>query len=259
MDVMVSVEKLTGSVKAFSLGMPDSGNNLVFNPELALAPGSWGYAILNIELLKKGNNTPYPGPDLNELSKKFGKITYANQEQIAPGTRIYVIKASGNKLKIMIYVTNLSGRLALRKTKIDLEKFNYAGNKPLLSQDEQLMASQQDSIVNLTWHVERPGSLCSVILEKSMDGIHYDALQEYPMETQSMNEAKSTDFNYSDQPGSNIVHYRLKWIMKNGWVSFSPELKINALESDNNYTPNPWAMAILDFITCRQNACLAHI
>ncbi len=130
-----------------------------------------------------------------------------------------------------------------------------AGINPLPVKLLTFDAIKQTKKVLLQWITDNEINTDKYIVERSTDGINYQAIGTVT----AFNSNNKNNYSFTDlQPLPGIIFYRLKLIDKNGSFLYSPVRKINFNNAGDDITvyPNPVVDAVV-FIASSANASLA--
>ncbi|MFL5728773.1 MAG: T9SS type A sorting domain-containing protein [Cytophagaceae bacterium] len=97
-------------------------------------------------------------------------------------------------------------------------------------------AKEESGVIALSWTAAQEINLEGYQIERSGDGIHFDALGSQP----SFNSANTISYSYTDlQPLQTLSYYRLKILDKDQSASYSSIIQAAGSASAINVYPNP--------------------
>ena len=126
-----------------------------------------------------------------------------------------------------------------RNASVYFKPFSYANSAVLpLAQAINFSGTEKEDGIYLLWQMATPAYVRTVILEKSVDGVNYDAIQEYVVQPAMGNGEK---MNYKDPAFRLSPHnyYRLHILLKNGQQQFSNILSFPSQGNISGYALYP--------------------
>jgi hypothetical protein len=136
-DALVSIDKLSKSASLNGLDFSQLGFAAALQPELSIAPHSWGEVQFSIKYVLAGTNMPATLADLPAKRKK-----YACKEENCGDLKLYISKQSANSIRVILYMANFYSRILTRKAEFFLQKSDYEKNIP--AEIASINLTQQD-------------------------------------------------------------------------------------------------------------------
>lgn len=137
----------------------------------------------------------------------------------------------------------------LTATGIAIDNFQLLGppNSPLTLNLISFNASKMENNTLLSWKTENEIHVSRYELQRSMDGVTFNAIASINANNKSTNAYSFTDDIHSKLPTQAIFYYRLKCIDLDGKFSFSQTERIDYINDASSITisPNPFVNQIL--------------